>query len=75
MAPAHVFERTLQTDQGKALIRLHESTYDLQSSYKELSKYCKKNAKAALDSSALLACITTARVDKWKGSSESFILN
>ena len=70
-----VFERTLQTNQGKALAMLHKSTYDSQSMHKELSEYCKKNTKAALDSSALLACIRTARVDEWKGSSESFILN
>ena len=70
-----VFKRTLQTDQGEALMRLHESAYDLQSSYAELSEHCEKNDKAALDSSVLLACITTARVDERKGSSKSFILN
>lgn len=70
-----VFKRTLQTNQGKALVRLHESTSNSQSIYKELSEYCEKNTKAALDSSELLAYITTVRIDEWKGSSESFILN
>ena len=31
--------------------------------------------KAALYSSSLLAYITTARIDEWKGTGESFILN
>ena len=35
----------------------------------------KTYAEASLDSSILLACVTTARIDHWKGSSESFILN
>ena len=70
-----VFERTLLTDQGKALVRQHESAYDSQITYKHLSACYEENAKAALDSSSLLAYITTARIDEWKGSGESFILN
>ena len=57
------------------MVRQHESTYESQSIYKHLSACCEENAKAALDSSSLLACITAARIDEWKGSSESFILN
>ena len=70
-----VFERTLLTDQGKASVRQYESTYDSQIICKHLSAYYEENAKAALDSSSLLACITAARIDEWKGSSESFMLN
>ena len=56
-------------------MRQYESEYDSQAIYKHLSAYYEKNAKAALDSSSLLAYITTDRIDEWKGSSESFILN
>ena len=70
-----VFERTLLTDQGKALVRQHESAYDSQITHKHLSACYEENVKAALDSSSLLAYITTARIDEWKGSSESVMLN
>ena len=70
-----VFERTLLTDQGKALVCQYESIYNSQIIYKHLSAYYEENTKVALDSSSLLAYITTARIDEWKGSSESFILN
>ena len=62
-----VFERTLLTDQGKALVRQHESARDSQIIYKHLSACYEENTKAALDSSSLLAYITTARIDEWKG--------
>ena len=59
-----VFKRTLLTDQGKALVRQYESACDSQAIYKHLSACYEKNAKAALDSSLLLACATTARIDE-----------
>ena len=59
-----IFERTLQTDQGKVLVWQYESTYNSQAIYEYLSEYCEEHAKAALDSSSLLACITTARIDE-----------
>lgn len=70
-----VFERTLLTDQGKALVRQQESTCDSQIAHKHLSAHYEENIKAALDSSSLLAYITTAKIDESKGSGESVILN
>ena len=70
-----VFVKTILTDQGKALVRQHESTHDSQSMHKHLSECYEENAKAALDSSSLLANTTTARIDKWKGIGESFTFN
>ena len=62
-----IFGRTLLADQGKALVRQYESTYDSQTIYKHLSAYYEENAKEALDSSSLLAYATAARIDEWKG--------
>ena len=70
-----VFARTLLADQGKALVRQYEPTYDFQVICKHLSAYYEDNPNAASDPSSLLACITTARIDEWKGLSESFALN
>ena len=63
-----IFKRT-------SLVQQYKSTCDSQIIYKHLNAYYKENTKAALDSSLLLACITIARIDEQKESSESFILN
>jgi hypothetical protein len=55
-----VFERTLQTDMGKALVRHHKSDFHAQTLYKSLLEYSIKSAKASLDTSKLLAYITSA---------------
>ena len=70
-----IFERTLQTDQEKALSRHNESTFDSQAIYKALSECYEKKEKASLDAPTLLAYVTTTRIDEWKGTIGSFILN
>ena len=59
-----VFERTLSIDQGKALVHANESSFDTQAMYKSLSKCYEKDTKASLDSSTLLAYMTTANTDE-----------
>ena len=72
-----VFEKTLLTDKGKALVRLHQRKYDAQSIFKELSEYALKSTKASLDASSLLTYITTTTLGdgKWKGTVHAFILH
>jgi hypothetical protein len=71
------FERHLQTDKGKALVRAHHSTSNAQAIYKELSEYALQSTKASLDSASLLAYITSAKLGdgKWKGTTHAFILH
>ena len=72
-----VFEKTLLTDKGKALVRLHQPTYDAQSIYRELKDYALQSTKAKMDASALLSYITTVKLGdgNWKGTTHAFILH
>ena len=72
-----VFENTLLTDKGKALVRLHQHTHDAQSIYKELLAYAQQSTKASMNASNLLSYISTTRLDdgKWKGTTHAFILH
>ena len=63
-----VFEQTLVTDQGNYLVSVNDSSFDAQVTCKSLSKYWEEDTKASLDSSTLIACITEARIDKFKVS-------
>jgi hypothetical protein len=71
-----VFERTLQTDMGEALVCRHESNFDAQTLYKSLLEYSIKSMKASLDTSKLLAYITSAWLGdgSWTGKLKTFIL-
>jgi hypothetical protein len=51
-----VFEKTLLTDQGKALVRQYGPTFDAQKVYSELSIYAKSSTMASMEASDLLAC-------------------
>lgn len=72
-----VFERTLQTDKGKALVRMYQDTYDAQTIYKELKEYSMKSTKASLDSRDLLSYISSSQLGdgKWSGTAHSYILH
>ncbi|HEY9711418.1 MAG TPA: hypothetical protein V6D48_24640 [Oculatellaceae cyanobacterium] len=72
-----VFEKTLQTDKGKALVRHYQTSFDAQKIYKELSEYAMKSTKAAMDASTLLSYITTTNLadGKWRGTTHAFILH
>ena len=58
-----VFEKTLLTDKGKALVRAHQSSYDAQTIYKELLDYALTSTKATMDATALLSYITMANIN------------
>ena len=72
-----VFEKTLLTDKGKALVQNHQRKYDAQLIYKELCDYSLQSTKAFFDSSSLLTYITTIWMGngKWKGRAHAFILH
>ena len=72
-----VFEKTLLTDKGKALVRPYQFSFDSQPIYRELSAYAMKSTKATMNASALLSYITTTMLGdgKWKGSTHAFILH
>ena len=72
-----VFEKTLLTDKGKALVRTHQRKYDAQAIFKELCDYALSSTKASMDASSLLTYITTTRLGdgKWKGTTHAFILH
>jgi hypothetical protein len=60
------FERHLQTDKGKALVRAHNATLNAQAIYKELPEYALQLTKASLDSASLLTYITSAKLGDGK---------
>src|SRR5688500_8885994 len=71
-----VFEKTLLTDKGKALVCHHQLPFDAQLIYKELSAYTMLSTKAAITAGVLLSYITnTTLADvKWKGPTHLFVL-
>ena len=72
-----VFEKTLLTDKGKALVRAYQCKYDAQAVYKEVSEYALKFTKATMDAASILTYITTSRLGdgNWKGIIHAFILH
>lgn len=70
-----VFSTTLLTDAGKKYVREHELDFDAQSVYEKLSTYCTNSTSARMNASDTLSYITSAKIDAWKGNSESFIIN
>ena len=71
-----VFETTLKTDMGKYFVRQHEHDYDAQAVFAKLEKHAISSTQATLDSSGLLAYLTSAKFDSgWKGTATSFILH
>ncbi|HEY9706731.1 MAG TPA: hypothetical protein V6D48_00855, partial [Oculatellaceae cyanobacterium] len=72
-----VFEKTLLTDKGKALVRAYQQTYNAQQIYKELQDYAQLSTKASLEASTLLSYITTINIGdgKWRGTAQAFVLH
>jgi len=72
-----VFERVLQTDKGKALVRSNESNSNTQKICEELCKDALRSTHTSIDSSRLLSYITSVRIGDglWNGTSHSFILH
>ena len=72
-----VFERVLQMDKGKALVRSNETTSDAQQIFIELCQDALRSTCTSIDSSRLLSYITSIRIGDglWNGTSHSFVLH
>jgi len=72
-----VFERVLQTDKGKALVRSNETTSNAQKIFTELCQDALQSTCALIDSSRLLSYITSIRIGDglWNETSHSFALH
>jgi hypothetical protein len=65
------------TDRGKAIICDHEDDFNAQKVYQKLKAHHLTSTKAMIESSTILANITSAKLGDvtWNGSTESFITN
>ena len=72
-----VLESKVLTDQGKAIVREHESDFDAQAVYRKLLDYHLKSTKAQIESATILSYITSVRLGsgEWKGTTEAFIIH
>ena len=72
-----VFERVLQMDKGKALVRSNETTSNAQKIFTELCQDALRSTHASIDSSRILSYITSMRIGDglWNGTSHSFVLH
>ena len=70
-----VLDKTVQTDNGKEIVRKYHCSRDAQSVYKELLTLHTSSTKAEMSAGDLLTYITTTSIGdgKWKGSTESYI--
>ena len=70
-----VFTAALQTDRGEKHIREHEAAFNAQEVYKKLVNFYTTSTKASMNVANTLSYITTAKIETWKGTSESFVLH
>jgi hypothetical protein len=72
-----VLETKVLTERGKAIIRDHEHDINTQKFYQKLKAHNLTSTKAMIESSTILAYITSAKLGDgtWNGSTESFITN
>jgi hypothetical protein len=72
-----VLETKVLTDRGKSIIRDHEEDFNAQQVYKKLKEYHLTSTKAMIESSSILAYITSSKLGEgsWNGTSEAFITN
>ena len=72
-----VFERSLQTQNGKSIVRKHREDGDAQKTWKEVCDVYEQSIHASVNAADLLEYITTARLGdgKWKSGCENFIIH
>jgi hypothetical protein len=72
-----VFERMLQTDEGKVIVRSHDSDRNAQLIYSEFLQVMTQSTEALMDSGELLSYLTTAKISdgSWRGTTKAFVLN
>lgn len=72
-----VFEKVVQTDRGRAIVRQYEATYDAQKVYAELVQHHLQSTKAQMDAAEIMGYITTARFGSgvWQTNAQGFVDN
>jgi hypothetical protein len=72
-----VFERILQTDEGKVVVCSHVPNHNAQKIYKEFLKVMTQSTEALMDSGSLLLYLTSAKINdgSWRGDTKAFVLN
>ena len=72
-----VFDKTLKTDKGKAIVRQYHGTSNAQKMYEELQEHHLTSTKAEAEAESLLRYLITSQVDdgKWRGDTHSYILH
>ena len=70
-----MFNRCVQTNTGKLIVRSHEVDFDAQAVYSKLVHTAKKSTKAQLTRDKLVTELTTNKLgSSWKGTHEGFVL-
>jgi hypothetical protein len=72
-----VFQQTVLTDQGKALVCAHEADFDACAVYLALADYASVSTKSSLEASRILSYITNTKLGDgtWKNTTQPFILH
>jgi hypothetical protein len=72
-----VFQRCVQTDMGKAIVRKHKPNKDAQRIYKNLCDHAVTSSAAEHKGGDILSYLTAARLGdgKWKGTNDGFIIH
>ena len=72
-----LFDKIVQTDRGRAIVRQYEETYDAQKVYADLSKHHLQSPRAQLEAAEILGYLSTARFGSsiWPTDSLAFVSN
>ena len=71
-----VFNKVLQSDRGKTLVRKYAPTLDAQSVWKEFEAHMSTSSKGLNERHRLHVYVSTPVYDKfWKGTTEQFVLD
>ena len=70
-----VFDKVLHIDTGNKYVPGHYHDFNAQYIYKKLVDFYTKSTKTRANATETLSDITSSKIDSWKRTSESFILN
>ena len=70
------FNKVLQSDMGKTIVRKHVPTLDVQSVWQEFESHISTSSKGLNERHRLHAYVSATDYDKsWKGTTEQFVLH
>ena len=71
-----VFNKVLQTDMGKTIVRKYASSLDAQSVLRDFESHMSTSSKGFTERCRLHAYVSTTVHDRtWKGTTEQFVLH